>query len=443
MGRPTFKIDQVRLRALREEQGLTQAMVAKKVAQQLGTPDTQSLGRHYQRVEESGQTSTKYAKALATVLEVSVPLLQGHENPDPPDYLRHIQGLLKGQLDTGTNHALQNLLEQHAKDDAEQALEYLTEDVAERIEQVLLVRNRARMAKLMQLTGLSETDLLAPANLRGFWFLSVSSCIDKRAEVVDGASEVSWRIGEIMGQYLSSMSRSGDSTVRMWRDKPWYRIEITCPRIRDRMLIDFTRCQPDATGLRWIAAGWRDEFLLLPNIVDHAYKTADVVTDFSNKTLPSDLHRLRLVVTEHEGMPSKELRRMVVRGRIDDIPQSVKENFAKECSSRLLFVSWLTSGLRDALMPHLVAHPASHWYVSTVDAAAVEIKCKDPRFPGAACAELRYRIMLAEEVGPRAFDRVPVRKSDLEQLQKHIEKWLAEGFSPADDDEPVPDFEPI
>ncbi|POR47095.1 hypothetical protein B0G62_12088 [Paraburkholderia eburnea] len=441
MGRPTFKIDQVRLRALREEQGLTQAMVAKKVAEQLGTPDTQSLGRHYQRIEESGQTSTKYARALATVLDVSVPLLQGHENPDPPDYLRHIQGLLKEQLDTGTNHALQDLLEHHAKDDPEQALAYLTEDVAERIEHVLLVRNPAKMANLMQLTGLSETDLLAPANVRGFWFLSVGSRILNCTEVVDGASAVSWRIGEIIAEYLNSWG--SDSTVRMWHDKPWFRIEITRPRLRDRMLIDFTRCQPDATGLRWIEAGWRDEFLLLPAIIDHAYKTADVVTDFSNKTLPSDLHRLRLVVTEHEGMPCKELRRMVVRGRIDDMPESVKENFAKECSSRLLFVSWLTSGLRDALMPHLVAHPASHWYVSTCGAAAVEIKCEDPRFPGAACAELRYRIMLVEEVGPRTFDRVPVRKSDLEQLQKHIEKWLAEGFSPAADDEPVPDFEPI
>lgn len=441
MGRPTFKIDQVRLRALREEQGLTQAMVAKKVAVQLGTPDTQSLGRHYQRIEESGQTSTKYAKALATVLDVSVSLLQGHENPDPSDYLRHVHGLLKEQLDTGTNHALQNLLEHHTKDDAEQALAYLTEDVAERIEQVLLVRNPTRMAELMQLTGLSETDLLAPANVRGFWFLSVSSRIDKRSEVVDDASEVSWRIGEIMAKYLSSWGN--DSTIRMWRDKPWFRIEIARPRIRDRMLIDFTRCQPDATGLRWVEASWRDEFFLLPNIVDNAYKAADVVTDFSNKTLPSDMHRLRLIVTEHEGMLSKELRRMVVRGRIDDIPESVKENFAKESSSRLLFVNWLTSGLRDALMPHLVAHPASRWYVSTFDAAAVEIKCEDPRFPGAACAELRYRIVLAEEVWPRAFERVPVRKNDLEQLQKHIEKWLAEGFSPADDDEPIPEFEPI
>jgi len=441
MGRPTFKIDQVRLRALREEQGLTQTIVAKKVAEQLGMPDTPSIARHYQRIEDSGQTSTKYAKALATVLKVSVPLLQGHENPDSSDYLRHIQGLLKEQLDTGTNHALQNLLEHHAKDDAEQALAYLTEDVAECIEQVLLVRNPARMAKLVQMTGLSETDLLAPANVQGFWFLSVSSRTHNYSEVVNGASGVSLRIGEIMEEYLSL--RGSDSKVRMWRDKPWLRIEITCPKIQDRMFIDFTRCQPDATGLQWIEAGWRDEFLLLPAIIEHAYKTADVVTDFSNKTLPDDLHRLRLVVTEHDGTYGKVLRRMVVRGNIDEIPETVKENFAKECSSRLLFVNWLTSGLRDALMPHLAADAASQWHVSTFDAAAVEIKCEDPRFPGAACAKLRYRIMLAEEVGASAFDRVPVRKSDLEQLQKHIEGWLAEGFSPADDEEPVPDFDPI
>lgn len=444
MGRPKFKIDQVRLRALREEQGLTQAKIAQEVAQLLGVPDTQSLGRHYQRIEESGQTSNKYAKALATVLGVSVRMLQGLEAPDVPAYFVHIKRLLKAQIDSGTNHALQNLLKGQAKYSEEHALEYLTEDIAQHIEEIALVRNPARMAELMQLTGLSEMDLLTPANMWGFWFLSVSSSILNCTEVIDGAPAMSWRIGEILAQYLDF--RGGDSTVRMWHDKPWLRIEICCPRIQDRMLIDFTRCQPDATGLRWIEASWRDEFSLLPTIINHAYKNADVVTDFSTKTLPSDLERLRLVVTEHTGMFGDVLRRMVVKGKVDKIPEDMKLRFANECSSRTPFVNRLKFGLRDALMPYLTAYPASDWYIGTVetiDTTVVEIKCKGPRFPCAVGTEFWYRIMLLEEVEPNVFDRVPVRKSDFEKLQKDIEEWLGKDFRPADDDEPVPDFEPI
>jgi transcriptional regulator with XRE-family HTH domain len=441
MGRPTFKIDQVRLRALREELGLTQAALAKKVAKQLGTPDTQSHERHYQRIEENGQTSGRYAMALATVLGVSVHLLQGLEDPDPSVYLQYIRRLLKEQLAIRSNYALQNLLEYHAKDGEETALEYLTVDIAERIEQVLLIRNPTKIADLIQLTGLSETDLLAPANVRGFWFISVRSRIINCTEFVDDSSSVNFRIGEIMREFLGAFG--SDSKVRMWRDNPWIRIEIDRPRAKDRMQIDFTRFQPDATGLRWVDASWRDVFFLNPGIIGHAYATADVVTDFFDKTSPSDPHRLRLVVTEHDKTFGKVLRRMVVRGRIDEIPEVVKENFAEDCSTRILFVSWLTAGLRDALMPHLAALPASRWHVSTSGGAAVDIKIKDPRYPGGVFTELQYRIMLAEEVAPHTFDHVPVRERDLDQLKKKIEDWLAEGWVLSDGADPVPVFEHV
>jgi transcriptional regulator with XRE-family HTH domain len=445
MGRPTFKIDQVRLLGLREQKGMTQLVLAKKVAQRLGTPTVRSdksLVRHYQRIEEKGNPSSKYAEALATVLGVSVPLLQGLEGPDPYYYLQHIQSLLKEQLDIGTNQALQGMLEHRAKDDEENALKYLAEDIAERIEQAQLVRNPDKIKNLIQLTGLSETDLLSPANVKGFWFISVRSPTYNCSEIVDGASTAGFRIGEIMRDFLSNWE--SDSVVRMRRDKPWIRIEIDRPRLRHPMHIDVTRCQPDATGLRWIDSSWLDAFFIEFPLIDTAYAHADVVTDFSEKTSPGDLLRLRLVVIEHDGTYEKELRRMVIRGGIDEMPETVKEDFAKQGSSRILFMNWLTVGLKDALMPHLAAHPASSWHVSTNGtAAAVEIKIKNPRYPSSFFAELRYRITLAEEVGRNAYDRVPVREKDLVLLQSKIESWLAKGYSPTGDDELLPDFEPI
>jgi len=94
MARPSFAVDPIRLRALREENGLTQAALAARVAQQMSKPETDSLVRHCQRGEETGQTSLSYATALATVLSVSVPLLQGLEGSDPNVYLQQMRTLL-------------------------------------------------------------------------------------------------------------------------------------------------------------------------------------------------------------------------------------------------------------------------------------------------------------------------------------------------------------
>ena len=66
---------------MREDKGLTQEALALKVARLLKRPDEGSPLRHYHRVEQTGQTSSAYAAALASVLGVSGPLLQGPEGP--------------------------------------------------------------------------------------------------------------------------------------------------------------------------------------------------------------------------------------------------------------------------------------------------------------------------------------------------------------------------
>lgn len=440
MGRPTFKIDQHRLRALREEKNLTQAALAFLVAQHLGTPETETLSRHYQRIEENGQTSIRYANALAALLGVSMAVLQGIDDPDPSAYLDHIEKLIGDQLSTGTNHALQDMLAKQASRDETSALRYLAEDIAEAIEGALLVRNPVKIAELLRLTRLSEAELLAPANVRGFWFISVRSRTINCTEVVDAVSSVNYRIGEIMREFLSHHPH--DSSVRMWRDRPWVRLEIYRPRTRDRMHVDFTRFQPHAGGLKWIDSSWRDDFFLEPGITEHAFANADVVTGFSGHTVPGDLHRLRLIVTEHDGHYDKVLRRMVIRGNIDNLPETVEDNFAAECLSRVLFVNWLTAGLRMALMPYLARRPAPDWHV-TSDAVGVNITLENPRFPGPVLADLRYRIHLVEETMPSEFVHVPVREKDNVDLQTKIKEWLAEGYDRIDTADSVPEFEPI
>lgn len=441
MARPTFKIEPARLRALREERGLTQEALANKLGQHLGKPDSQDLVRHYQRIEREGQTSRDYAQALAAILEVDLRLLQGIDSPDALEYRRTVRRLLEQRLAQDAATPLHAMLARHAEPDPDDALEYLAEDIAERIERAQLVRNPSRVAELVAMTGLAEADILAPANVRGYWLLAVDSSVRRASKVVNDASEVGFQVGEILRDYLAS--RAGDSTLRMWRDKNWIRLEIVRPSIRDRMRIDLTRVQPDANGLRWIEPNWRDEFFLFPALASHAWQWADSVTDFDGKTLPGDVGRLRLRVTEHDPADGSPRRQMIVHGDLDDMPASVRDNFASDHALRQICMGWLESGLRDALPLLLAAQPASGWHVSTNGGNVVDIKADAPRYEGPIFARLRYRIDLVEQTGPRSFERVPVRAQALDKLRDAIAAWLEQGCPPAAAGSVVPAFEPI
>lgn len=444
MARPTFKIDQARLRGLRQEQGLTQTALACKVAALLGTQSDLTQARQYQRIENNGKTSIKYAQALATILGVSSSLLQGEEDPetgpDPYLYLQYIRQLLKEQLDNGISDALRAMNTQYHQKYDDDGWELLTSDLAERIEQAQLVRNPQQIAELVALTGITKEQLLAPANLRGFWFIAVRSRTFDCTEIVDGATSVTIRVGDIMKEHLEH--HGNDSEIRLHRDRPWTRIEIVRPRVDDRMYIDIARAQPGENGLRWIDTSWLEDFFLAPGLIEQAYAHADVVTDFSGKTIPSDVHRLRLVVTEHDGTYGEPLRRMVVRGGIDDLPFYVKENFAKEASTRLLFTNWLTLGLRDALVPHLVLYPATDWRIKE-NSIGIDFMLMSRCNANHGFFEIKYRVMLTEEVQLGTFERVPMRKHHIDKLRKDIEQWLTEGYVPYEADTPVPDFEPV
>lgn len=418
MARPTFAVDTTRLRALREQNGLTQASLASQVAQKLNKPDTDA--RHYQRIEETGRTSRAYATALAEILGVSLPLLQGLASPEPGLYLQRMRALLAQRLASGENEALRKFWAGYGSMESEEALGYLAEDIAERIESVQLVRNPTKIAELVRLTGLAETDLLEPANVQGFWFLSVSSDLVSQAELVNGVASLNYRIGELMRGYLPQ--NGGDSTVRMWYDKPWVRIEVRRQRNQRTMLIDCTRCQPDATGLRWTAPSWYDEIFLEPGVTAAAFASADVVTDFTGHTTPEDVDRLRLVVDEHDGNDNVALRRTVVGGLIDEVPPTVKANFASEGSSRFLYLKLLSDGLQETLMPCLAAGATRGWSVK-VSGTAVDIRLKDSRNRGFLYDELRYRIRLVEQTGTGECRTVPVREQELEKLKEDIEAW--------------------
>lgn len=448
MARPTFQIDQQRLQALRKEKDFTQLELATKTKELLGKRSVQSketLISGYQKIEKTGNTSRKMAEALATVLDVSVELLQGVEQPEPLDYLKRITSLLKVQIENKENLALQRILARIADEGDDDPLPHLVQEIGERVEAVQLGRNPSEINELIELTGLSESELLKPANVLGHWFVTATSRSYKRSEIIHGEA---WTCGYIKEIITDFLEHGGcDASIRMWRDEFWFRIEINRPQRNDKMRIDFVRCLPDAKGLCWSSASWRDEFMLYGNLSRWAYSAANFVTEFEGTQSPINLRQLRLIVTEEVTTDKvdsfvRSQRKMVISGRLDEIPESTKESSQQAGFVHNLFVDKLIADLRHALMPHLTEYPAKYWKISAYD--GISISLTPPRTRGKlSLDELRYRITLAEEVSPNEFVRVPWRQKDQDSQGKKIEDWLKNPYSPSDEDDPIPRFEPI
>lgn len=445
MGRPSFRIDNWRLRNLRDEKGMTQLSLATEVGKLLGTVncrDSATLISDYQRIERTGRTSRKTAEALAVVLEVSVEVLQGIEGPEPFDYIKRIEKQLQKQLDKGASTALHRALEREAGSGPDEALNWLATSIGERIETVQLGRNPSEIAELATFTGLSESELLEPANVMGHWFITITSRICNRSDIVYGVAAVGYHIKEQVADWLDRLG--SDGSIRMWHEKPWFRMEIQLPSSRNHEVIriDFVRCQPDAKGFRWINSTWRDDFFIESSLGDWAYSAANFVSDFSGTASPVDLHRLSLLVTEHDGSYVNAVRQMVISGHFEEMTEAIKEDFERESASHHLFVNWLVSDLRRALAPHLAMYPTKCWHISSC--ACIDIHFTEPRFATGISGNLRYRISLVEEISSNEFVPVPWREKDKVDLQKKIERWLQEGLERVDDSgELLPTFELI
>lgn len=448
MGRPTFKIDSQRLRALREEKCFTQKEVALKVSELLKKPCTLSKEtkiNNYQRIEKYGKTSRKMAEALSEIFEVSVGVLQGVEQPQPREYLQKLKVLLQAQTDGKKNPSLQREFARLVSSGEVDPLWCLAEDIGGRIEVTQLGRNPAEIAELLELTGLTESELLSPANVLGHWFLTLISPNCNRSDIVLGATEVRKKIKEIVGDYLDHFG--SDGSIRMWRDGFWFRIEINRHQKQDRMRIDFVCCRPNANGLNWMQAHWQDEFYICNALANWAYSSANFVTNFEGIQSPQNLQQLRLVVTErmhthHIGQDSYSQKKMVISGHLDEIPEETIKNFKQESSTHSLFQRKLVSELRAALISHLAEYPADYWKI-TAD-GSFTISLTPPRLSrGSFPDTLRYHIELVEEISPNKFVTAPWRNKDKVALQHEIEGWIEMPYSQSDEYSSAPIFETI
>ena len=451
MGRPTFTIDRQRLQDLRKEAGKTQLTVAKELHAMLEkkrNSEDETLKSDYQRIERNGRTSRQSAEALAKIFDVAVEVLQGKGAPEPFDYLAGIASLLRKQFASGANEALFRALEQSAdtREPSDQSIILLAEDVGARIEAAQLGRNPYELEDLTKLTGLAESELLKPANVHGHWLLIANGPGIHSTEFIRGTFEISSYIREIVGDRLDS--RGSDGSIRMFRDEPWFRLEIRRSNHKyDIIRIDFVRCDPsDGTGVRWARATWRERFVFEDSLRSWAYSAANFVTDFEGQHSPSgNVRRLRLLVTEHDSQPWRATGRMVISGNLDEITDQTMNGFRRENSTHSLVLNWLTVDLKCSLAPFLAEHPVKCWSVSHGARVAIDLdEHKARKRPLLDCHYgMKYRIDLVEEIGENEFAPVPWRNIDVELLSEAIKKMLD---NPDDrswtSDEPRRTFEP-
>lgn len=424
-GRPSFKLDKQRLRSLRKEKGLSLVELSNAISVHYpnwgrGSSEA-TLTANYQRIERTGSTSRKTAEAIAKALDVSLAFLEGKEVPDSADYLKQIIKMIGEQIANGGNQALLSALADLNAPSKDDGLEWLAEDISERIEAVQLGRNPAEIADLVAYTGLSESELLTPANLKGHWFVTIASRVCNRSDILHGAGQIRWHIKEQVEEYFKESTTDG--TIRMWRDGYWYRIEIARPSRRDLMRIDFVRCQPDANGLRWAAQSWRDEYLIADPLTDWARSSYNFVSAFEAPTSPQNIEQLRLIVTEHEGSYAQATGTELVNGRLDEIHIRTKEGFARESRSHYLVVSWLLADLRERLEPKLAAYPLQYWRVAGDQCIDLLL---EPHYSDRLTPRgIRYRIRLVEELASGELVTTPWRHSDIQLAIEKIQSWLA------------------
>jgi len=426
-GRPTFKIDQKILRGLRNDKTLLE--IAKELHKSLGkkytnTTNDQGLASSYQRIEKTGQTSRKRAEALAAIFKVSVRVLQGLEPPEPLEYLKKIVNLLNEQVQKGENEVLRHELKsyENSSDSTDKSIEKLAENFGARIEASQFSRNPSEIAELKALTGLSETELLDPANVLGHWLIIVSSRTCNRTEIVQGETRLINLIADLLDDYLASSP--SDSSIRMSQDMPWCRMEIERAGFSPRLMrIDFTRCHPfEDKGIRW-GITWKNQYILRA-LESCANSIVNFVTSFDGKQAPSQLHRLRLIVTG-KGLDEVDGEMKVITGHLDEIP----EEWIAAGQSHYLVQNGLISDLKTFILPCLQRYPAEFWMIHRIGNNSINMVLIPESVQTLPSSDMsfyghKYRIQLVEENVENKFDPVPWRIEDMDELIKKIENWI-------------------
>ena len=434
-GRPTFHLHAERLKSVREEAKLTQAALARRAYELLGKPEAKpdAATKHYQKIEYTGRTSRAMAKALADVLNTTVNVLQGEAPDKGPSLIESLERQFRHQLETGASPALQEALAQDALaqrgDPDPDPVRAFAEQVAKRIEYMQLGPPGGELARLVELTGWTEAQLMEPMSIDGHWFVMSMIHGGRRSEIVLGVDQVQLWIQDSIRDFCPGFPRvfGTDCAITLREELPWLHVEVQHPSIPAmRNTFSFVRCTPTPWGLHWVNPSWRDRFWLDDSLLDWAFTHANFVVGFDGQAVPSDMRALRLLIARR----SDGEHLAVVKGNLEELPDDVLDNFKRQGESHDVVVSWIAAGLWEAVEPLLHDGPAEQWQVQQSGTCIVirrdaSIRWEGPgRFVPVPSGE--YVVQLVEQLGDGKFRRVPWRQSSAEKIAERLKQRLGE-----------------
>jgi transcriptional regulator with XRE-family HTH domain len=426
-GRPTFQLDADRLRLVRKEANLTQAALARRTHQLLKKPEAtaDTATKHYQKIERTGRTSRVMAEALAKVLGTTVAVLQGAAPDKMPDWIDSLERQLRHQLEAGASPALQVALEQESE--ATDPVRTLAVQIADRLEYTQLGQQKGELARLVELTGWTEAQLMQPASLHGHWFLLSTVNGARNSAIVLGAWEVLSRIEQSCTAYANF--HESDATITVREELPWLHVEVQHPRIpARRSVFSFVRCMPAPSGLLWVNPSWRDRFWLDEPLLSWAFTNANFVVGLDGHVVPSEVRALRLLIERFgDGQPAGPV--AVVKGDLEDLPDDILGNFQREGRSHDQATNWIAAGLWEAVAPLLQDWPADRWHVQSGACIVIGLNASirwgdwSGRAPDFS---VKYLLRLVEQVGEGQLRPTPWRRSSVEVIAKTLQRCLSE-----------------
>lgn len=421
-GRPTFRVDPVRLRGLREEQQLTQAQAIELAHRHLGRPATSSAVKHYQRIERHGKTSQSMAAALAAALGTSVAVLQGEAPLDEgAQFISRLEQHLAEQIAAQSNPILVEHLARHGDASPRE----LAVEFAVQVEAAMFDQRVAELEFLSRLTGWTVEQLMKPVVVHGHWLL-ISRPSLSVAEVVMGVGEVIWHIRQAAEQHANF--RESDTSISLAEALPKLHVVIQHPRVPAfRRTFSFMRCLPSPSGLKWVNPSLRDRLQLDDGLRQWAYTAANFVTDFDGKVRPGDVRRLRLQVVGFDTAIRAWRQVVLIRGSLDELPERSLENFRNEGTSHQVALSWIVGEGSLEIAALLAEWPLDCWQIYAAQSAIrIDLMNAPIRDVLARGQELgaRFAIHLVEELPDGQIQAVPWRTSSVKEVCDDLKRRL-------------------
>lgn len=431
VARPSFLIVPDRLKQLRQDAGLTQLALAKKVHAQLNKSEYTSdatLVSDYQRIERTGRTSSSTATALATILNTSVATLQGGDPTEcPEDFIALIEKQLRHVMASGTNDAFAQRFPKVVGEGDD--LHYLAKGIAAEIEAAQIGASRTELTKLSALVGWSDEKLQKLAYVRGYWFVQTVVLGHRETAVVLGSFDVLEHIRRTVAEWPRN-DEPGSSIV-LERSFPWYHVELRHPaHATPTHRFSFIRCEPTVDGLKWRNPTWTDQEWIEKPLLEWAQVTVNRYTDFDGQLRPREVGGLRLSVVASDTRQVATRRRAIICRELDEFYEGILQRHAGREDHEFL-LNWLLNDLWDGLQSHMQTLPSNAWQ-ATVWGTAVKVGLKGfistDHYVRTGFIPDTFLVRLIEEQPDSSYRSVPWSTASMDAFASGLNKRLEEGY---------------